>query len=222
MQRRICMFKEYQDTFRRHLTGYEREAAVDFTQQLLAEKKITVPQLYEQIVAPVLDSIKVCKETEDSMIWKEHIMTNIARTVVECAFPFVLRQKNPDTVSNSRFKIAVVCPEDEYHDLGARMGADYFAMENYQVLFIGGNTPLNNVVSMCKTYQPNLLALSVSNFYHIVMVKSIIAALQKLEHQPKILLSGSAFLNTNIPPDEFGSYTFVHSYKQVQELGGGV
>lgn len=212
--------QEKLDMFLSHLQKYDRENALNYAMGLLAAKQVTVPELYEGILTPALNSILICREEEDTQIWKEHATTNIVRTVVECTFPYVAVQKNPATTQNSRHTVAVVCPEEEYHDIGARMGADFFALENYNVLFVGGNTPLNNILSLCKSQKPAMLALSVSNFFHLSRAKAIVAAVQALEHPPRILLSGSAFLRSSIKPQDFGNGTLVHTYRQVQELGG--
>lgn len=147
-------------------------------------------------------------------------MTSIARTVVECCFPYVLQQKNPSSKNNASKSVVVLCPEEEYHDIGARMGADYFILENYDVLFIGGNTPLSNILSVCQYKKPYWLAISASNFYYLASVKSSIAKLQALPDPPRIILSGSAFSRAGIDPKEFGAYTTVQTYNQVKALGG--
>lgn len=212
------MLQEYQHTFFKHLQKFNREAALAYALELLSSGKVSVPELYEGIITPSLNQITVCREEEDEKIWQEHTMTNIARTVVECAFPYVLQQKNPATKQNSSASVVVLCPEDEYHDIGARMGADFFTLENYQVFFIGGNTPQSNVASLCKTLHPRWVAISVSNFYHLVSIKSIVSLLKSTPTPPGILLSGSAFLRTGLSAKEFGAHSLLHTHQQVQQL----
>ncbi len=214
------MLKEFQNVFYSHLESFNREAALAYTLKLLESGTVTVVQLYEEIIAPSLGKISISREEEEDKIWQEHAMTSIARTVVECCFPYVLKQKNPSTHQNNQYKVVVLCPEEEYHDVGARMGADYFTLENYQVIFVGGNTPPSNILSVCSKVQPRWLAISVSNFYYLASVKNTIASLRAMPNPPGIILSGSAFLRTGTHPKEFGADMLIHTYQQVQELGG--
>lgn len=133
--------KSYQETFSKYLRELDKEKSYEYDISLLTEEKVTVLELYEDIIAPVLNSIVVGRRDEDTVIWKEHTMTGIARTIVECAYPFVLRTSRQAFPDGNGRKVMVLCPEEEYHELGARMGADYFLLEGYEVFFIGGNTP---------------------------------------------------------------------------------
>lgn len=35
----------------------------------------------------------------------------------------------------------VLCPPEEYHDLEARMVADFFTIAGFDTIYVGGNTP---------------------------------------------------------------------------------
>lgn len=214
------MMQDYQHAFFSYLEAYKREETLCYALNLLDSGSATVPQLYEHVIAPALDSITICRSEEKDKIWREHVMTGIARTVVECCFPYVLKQKNPETLHNSEHTVAVLCPEEEYHDIGARMGADYFTMENYNVVFVGGNTPQSNIMSLCKDIHPKWLAISVSNFYHLAAVKDVISQLQDLPQAPGVILSGSALTTAQIDAQKFGAFAVVQTYEQVRELGG--
>ena len=68
----------------------------------------------------------------------------------------------------------LVCPEEEYHDLGIRMGADFFTIAGYDVTYIGSNTPKSNILSAARFLKPDIIDISVSNYLNLVMLEKII------------------------------------------------
>lgn len=212
--------KEIQQQFYALLKAYDRQGALALALDLLQNQGVGIPQLYEQVLVPSLAGIQVLRKEEGEKIWQEHAMTAIVRTVVECAYPYVLRQKNRQNTENSRRQVVVACPEEEYHELGARMGADFFILENYPVCFVGANTPRSNMLSLCQSLQPSIFALSVTSFYHLPGVKQTALALQQLEAPPLVVLSGSVFHNTDVDLGEFPGCRLVQSYADVQQMGG--
>lgn len=210
------MKQEYKDTFAGYLSTFQKSEAVAYALKLVESQAVSIPELYESIITPALNSILVCEENKADAVWQEHLMTNIARTVVEGCYPFVLRSiKN---TAAPRKSVAILCPEEEYHDIGPRMAADWFSLENFEVFYVGANTPLDNVLSICHTLKPDVLAFSVSNFYHISLLKDMISTVKQLQNPPYIIASGSALLRTNLTAESIGCDSILHSYSQIQQL----
>lgn len=210
--------EEYKNIFSNYLTLFQKEQAVHYALTLVRSKKITIPELYEQIIAPALNAILVCDENKNDLIWQEHLMTNIARTVVENCYTLIGKEDKESVESNYVATVVIVCPEEEYHDIGARMAADMFTLEHYKVFYVGANTPLENVLSICGELKPDILALSVSNFYHISLLKDIVQKVKELANPPYIVASGSSLLRTKITTEEIACDSIIHSYSQIQKL----
>lgn len=211
--------KSYQETFNKHIKELDKEESYEYALSLLSEEKVTVPELYEHIIAPVLNSIVVGRRDEDTVIWKEHTMTGIARTIVEGAYPFVLKASRRDFPEGNGRKVMILCPEEEYHELGARMGADYFKLEGYEVIFIGGNTPKENFFSAYDALKPDIIAISVSNYLNLVPLKGIIGQIrEKALGSTRIILSGSAFHHSGRTAEDFGADHLVTSFRDIDRL----
>lgn len=211
----------YRLQFSGYLNSFDRENALNYALDLLKLEKITIKELYEDIIAASLNSIIVTRAMEDSTIWKEHAMTSIARTVIECAFPYVLKEASQRRANYYRGKVMILCPEEEYHELGARMGADFFIIAGFEVIYIGCNTPMENFISAYKELQPDIVAISVANHFNLVALKRIVSRLKEvISNESSVILCGSAFAHTGKTAAEFGAQALANSYEDIMALGG--
>jgi methanogenic corrinoid protein MtbC1 len=209
------------EIFKDHLNRFDRLEAVKYCISLLEKGIVSAPELYEQILAPSLNAVLVCRDNEHDMIWREHVMTSIVRSVIESAFPYVLKEREKHSQPGLSQKAMLVCPEEEYHDLGIRMGADFFAIAGYDVTYIGSNTPKTNILSAASFLKPDIIDIGVSNYLNLVMLKKIIPELkQSLHYGVRIMLSGSAFRHTGRTYKDFFADGIVNSFQDVLDLRG--
>lgn len=209
--------KVYLNQFQQYLGTYDKDCTIEYSMSLLSEKKITVQELYEKILTPSLNSISMTRAEEASEIWKEHLMTNIVRTIIECAYPYVLKEKQIHKGEYKTQRVIIVCPEEEYHEIGARMGADFFVIMDYEVFYIGCNTPKETLYSAIETLHPDVIAISITNTLNLVSLKRIVKELkEKTGSSVKILLSGSAFIHANKSEKDFNADGLVLTLKDIE------
>ncbi len=205
--------------FSETLKNFDKEQALNYCLRLLEDGTLSVPALYEEILSPALNQISIPRADEDTLIWQEHAMTAIVRSVVECAYPFVLKEKAKQSCAFGG-KVVLVCPEDEYHELGIRMGTDFFTIANFEAVFVGGNTPAANIVSVVQTLKPDIVDIGVSNFLNLVSLKRIILELrEKIDPRIKIAVSGSAFKRTGKNAADFGADIIINSFADILAFG---
>ena len=205
--------------FSTYLTDLDREKATSFCLGLLEEQKVTIPELYEFILAPSLNRIVVPRGKEDELIWREHAQTNIVRGIVESAFPYVIRQKQAFSSSGFPGSILLACPEEEYHELGIRMGADFYTIAQFNVTFIGSNLPKSSIVSAAKELKPDFIGISVTNYLRLAKLRGIIESLREnVDQKVTIVVSGSAFNHTGSTAQDFGADQLITSFEDVIAL----
>lgn len=170
----------------------EKEQAVMYLLNKLKTREITLFDLY-QILSDALNNMNCKPEDKNISIWKEHVKTAIIRTVVECCYPYVLEQRDLLHLPK-KGKVAVLCPPGEYHDLGARMVADFFTMSGYQSIFVGSNIPYQDFYHAIRIIKPTVIAISVSNYYNLIAAKKMIDEIkQVLDYPLKVIVGGHAF-----------------------------
>ncbi len=150
--------------FQQLLNNHDRSGAVEWALDQLMQKTLSIPQLYEDILAVSLTRIGGPDTPQEVAIWEEHVHTGIVMAVMGACLPILVQQR---PVAAKRLSVMVFCPEDEYHSVGAQMAVDFFALCGYDAVFIGANTPRDEVLAAAKVLNPHAVAISVSNYYHL-------------------------------------------------------
>jgi len=186
------MEKKYEE-FIAFLEDENKEDALSYALNLLRNKDMDVIALYTNLLTPALNKMECKLADKNICIWKEHVRTAIVRTIVECCYPYVIEKKKE--LNYAAVGTAVIlCPPEEYHDLGAKMVADFLTICGYKAIFVGSNTPYQDFMNAIDSIHPNIVAISVSNYYNLVATKKIIEDLRLVNHSPfKIIVGGYAF-----------------------------
>lgn len=177
--------------FREALDRFDRQAALEVALKALENGDLDIPALYEQVIAPSLNRIASNAVDQSIPIWQEHIQSNIVRTVVENLYPYVVRRadmgKEKGSPQDSRESspegvlqpsALVVCLEEEYHELGARMTADYLSLVGFNAYFVGANTPRAEILNAIRTLAPQVVCVSVTNYFHLTRLQHLVTALK--------------------------------------------
>ncbi len=204
--------------FEQYLNLENKEKAVSYCIELLKEKKTDVVSLYETILTPGLNQ-QVCGEADQQIcIWKEHIKTAIVRTIVECSYPYVMEERKIKNTIN-KITAVIVCPSEEYHDLGARMVADFFTICGCNTIFVGSNTPFNNFFNALNRLRPEIVAISVSDYYNLVATKKMIEKIRSvMGYSVTIVAGGNAFENDRNKAVSLGADYFTQSFQDIEDI----
>jgi len=167
-----------------------KSEAFIYSQNALKEKKLTIRELYEDVLRNALYEID-CLENDAECIWKEHVKSAIVRSIIEGSYTYVLEESK--LVKKRNKKVLVVCPVEEYHEIGAKMAHDYFLLTGFDATFIGANTPLDVILNAVTYTKPDYLAISVTNYYNIINAKRIIEKVKSVKENIVILGGGQAF-----------------------------
>jgi len=214
------MDKIYQE-FKVYFDEENKEKAVNYMLEKLRNEEISVIDLYTNVLTPLLNNIECDLEDKRICIWKEHVKTAIVRTIVENSYPYVIEKRNLENMPVKGTAV-VLCPPDEYHDLGARMISDFFTICGYGSIFVGGNTPYKDFYNAVSLIKPEVVAISVSNYFHLVATKRMIEELRSSVDYPlRIVVGGYAFHD-----DEenklrtVGADIFANSFDDILKLSG--
>jgi methanogenic corrinoid protein MtbC1 len=175
---------DFKKQYLTYLNALDRDACVSLITTALDEKQIDLYSVYTVILSHALDEV----EDMDHNVWEEHIKTQIVRTTLESCYPYVLKQ----APVIKKAKIAVVCPEGEYHELGGRLVSDYFRLLGFEVYYLGNSLPKNELIDMVQECGLDALAISVANFYTISALNAMIKLVNEANPSLPILLGGKA------------------------------
>lgn len=195
----------------------DKENAVNLILSLLEDGKIDIVTLYTDVLAPSLNNMVYNVEKDEGCIWKEHVRSSIIRTIVECCYPYVIKEKAyKDTNSG---KVIVICPPDEQHDIGARMVSDFFTLCGYDTIFVGSNTPKNEFLNAINFVNPKYLAISVTNYYNLVAVKDTIEKIRNsTNNKLKILIGGHAIVDNQEALKNIDADMVINNFNDIRNL----
>ncbi|NCC83593.1 MAG: cobalamin B12-binding domain-containing protein [Clostridia bacterium] len=206
----------YLSDFMEVIRSERRFESLRFVLDKLESGKVGILELYEEILTPALNEM-VPTGVENVDIWKEHVRTSIIKTILENVYPYVIKEREAAGKSQGK-TVAVLCPPEEYHDVGARMAADIFALSGYNAIFVGGNTPLRVVEGGLASGEIDYVAISVSNPYHLISTRNMIESIRAAHPGVKVVVGGNAIVKVGERSLQLGADYITHSLEEIGRL----
>jgi MerR family transcriptional regulator, light-induced transcriptional regulator len=169
----------------------DRAGAVELALDAVHNGRISVANLYTQVLSPLLAAIGSAWQHGQERVWEEHLASHAISTIVEALYPDVV--KAAATVPSLGRSALLACPPAERHELGLRMLADRFALAGWDVTYLGGDVPIAEIVSAAQTVRADLVALSVSTVFERVELRRFIDTLRTELPDARIVVGGPAF-----------------------------
>ena len=209
----------FYEIFLKFLDNENKQKCVEFIISKLDSKEIDVPTLYTEILEPSLNLFYCEVEDEKLCIWKEHIRTSIISTIIEICYPYIIKEKKERGIKSNKIKVLVGCPAEEFHDVGAKMIADFFTLYGYDAIYVGANTPRTEIRDAINILKPKIIALSVTNYFNIMEAEKAISLIKEnTDFDGKIVVGGMAFMNNPEIYKKIGADIIVENYEDIQKL----
>ena len=176
---------QYQDYFNFLITS-RKDACAEIVKAELA-RQTPIKEIYTGLFQRSMVEIGSLWEQNRISVATEHMATAITERLLHLLYPTLLQSSPTDR------KAIIACCADEYHQLGAKITADFFEGNGWDTIFLGANTPKNDLICMIDQQRPDLIGLSLSISHNLPMM---IAAIEAVLHDfPNldILIGGQAF-----------------------------
>jgi methanogenic corrinoid protein MtbC1 len=211
--------------FRALLDDENKEGCVSYVLGLL-EHGAGIVDIYENLLAPAARE-QYCTIRERVLcIFEEHIRTSIIRTVLECCYPHLMQQRRRRVGEKQRGRVIIVCPTEEYHELGARMTSDFFTLCGFNVTFVGANTPQEEIVEAVGLIQPEYVGVSVTSPYNLVAARRTLSHLGQIRKRTggrfNIVVGGQAFEKNERLAEEMGADSLAQTFEDICTLTGSI
>lgn len=184
------MKKNSYNTFLKLVDQEDKDKALLFILDLLDNGE-SVVNVYQNYLIPVLALYECPVEDQEICIWKEHARTSIIRTILEATYQYIIKTKEP----GNNLSVITLCPQEEYHEIGAIIVSHYFSLLGFNAKYIGANTPNETILSAIKVLKPDYIALSVTNYYNLVVTKRLTSEIRNQFPDVKIIVGGQVFRN---------------------------
>jgi MerR family transcriptional regulator, light-induced transcriptional regulator len=149
--------------------------------------RLPVKNLYEDILKSSMYTIGDLWEHGKISVATEHLASAIVEKILNDVYPAIIStQKNNKTV-------VLACVEHELHQIGIKMVADIFEMNNWNVLCLGANTPTRDLIQFIDHHKPDVVALSLSIYMHLPLLEKMVHTIRAAFKDLPILIGGQAF-----------------------------
>ena len=148
----------------------------------------------------------------------EQMATRINRTVAD-----QLQAQLPVATPNGR-RVIVSCAAGFREELGAQMVADLFQADGWEVFFVGGGVPDDELLSLIGVHRPQALLLFGTDPQQVPATRRLIELIREVDVCPtmNIVLSGGVFNRAEGLWQEVGADAFAAQAREVLELVNGL
>ncbi len=142
----------------------------------LAEQSVTCAEDLKAFYLPMLQScmieIGIRWERGEISVAQEHLATAVAGRIMSMFYgSYVVRK--PD-----KGRVLVTAAPNEFHELGARMVADFLEMDGWEVHYLGANTPAADLIELLAASPWHFLAVSVAMPFNLDLARELISTLK--------------------------------------------
>jgi methanogenic corrinoid protein MtbC1 len=173
------------------LAGRDKAAAVRVAVDAVATGRVTIPELYSDVLTGVLVAAGTAWQRGTVAVWEEHLASATVRTIVEILYPEVLKAKASAPASGR--SVLLACPPEENHDLGLRMVSDRFDMAGWTTYFLGADTPVDEIADAASRLGVQAIVMSSSTHYHRLAVRHAVDDLKRALPHVDVWVGGPAF-----------------------------
>jgi MerR family transcriptional regulator, light-induced transcriptional regulator len=189
-KRSIIDMDPYQQRYLGALLDGDSDTASKIAHELIA-KRARVADIYLEVLSPAMFHIGELWCDGKVNVAQEHLATQITLGQMD-------KLRLIQSVARSlSYRVMVCCVEGEDHFIAARMAADLFQMEGWQVDFLGPDVPTAALIEIVIARRPNLLALSTTLQSNLRRTRALIEKIRKLPGAPYIIVGGQAALGDN-------------------------
>jgi methanogenic corrinoid protein MtbC1 len=150
-----------------------------------------VAEIYRTVFERTLKEIGLMWMQDKLDVAMEHYFSASTQLIMSQLYPYI--------TAAAREKKQAVCVAlsvcGEFHDIGARMVADFLEMDGWKTFFLGGNLCNDDIVKTVVDHRPEAVVLSATMFFNVESTARAVRAIRHAEvpEVPIILVGGRPF-----------------------------
>ncbi len=170
------------------LLAGDRKACRELVLQQVAKAKDPTT-IYDHLLWPAMERVDKLFRADRINAVSEHMATRINRTVADQV------QAHLRQAQRNGKRILITCADGEPEELGAQMCADLFEARGWEVYFLGGGVPNDEVLSLAGQLRPDILLIFGTQPAGVPGVRRLIDMIREIGINPtmNIMTSGGVF-----------------------------
>lgn len=157
-------------------------------EQLLGEAFALYPveDVFLHVVQPAMVDIGEQWHQGKLSVTAEHFATQFIRRKLSSLF-------NTYNITDGRGLLIVGCAPNEQHDLGALLISVFLVRHGWQVIYLGPDVPLDDLIETVRRVQPDMVCMAASTIETAMQLMDMGKAIMALSPYPKFGYGGRAF-----------------------------
>ncbi|MBN1344826.1 MAG: cobalamin-dependent protein [Phycisphaerae bacterium] len=145
--------------------------------------------IYHRILWPAMERVDLLFREDRIGTAIEHMATRINRSLAD-----QVQSRLPRSGTNGK-RVLIMCADNEPEELGAQMTADLFESDGWEVYFVGGGIPHDEILSMAGQIRPDLLLIFGTQPSGVPGTRSLIETIREMGVNPTMntMVSGGVF-----------------------------
>ena len=176
------------DQYMAPLLSGDRKACRAFIARQIAAAKDPAT-IYTDILWPAMERVQKLYRADRINAASEHMATRISRVLAD---QVQMHLKQAECNGKS---ILILCADAEPEELGAQMSGDLFEARGWEVYFLGGGVPNDEVLSLLGQLRPEILLVFGTQPAGVPGVRHLIDMIRDIGVNPtmNVLVSGGVF-----------------------------
>ena len=148
----------------------------------------TVPDLITKVLLPAQYEIGRLWHVNEASVAEEHIVSNTTRRLMAVLAD---RMQSRSDCGKTVVSAAIL---GNAHDMGIRAITYFFEFAGWRTIYLGADSPRQEIVSSVSVYDADLVLLSAGLTTQLATLKKTIGEIRKVHTTLPILVGGNAFL----------------------------
>ncbi len=163
--------------------------------------KESLQEIYNDLIRPAMYEIGRLWEKNKITVAHEHLATSIIMRMITFFYMDYV------STESSKGKAVVTAAANEYHEIGARIVADFLEIDGWDVSYLGANTPTNDLINMLEDTNADMLCISITMIFNFEKVRRLIEKIRNIPNLSslKIMVGGYAFMYSSSISDKIGA-----------------
>lgn len=179
---------------------HDRAGAVEAVLEAVSNGRVPLDDLYPRVLVPLLIDTGAAWEAGTTAVWEEHLTSGIVRTIIESLTVAVARAATAAPPLGR--SILLACPSGEQHDLGLRMLSDRLALRGWDALYLGADTPADQIMAAARAVGADLVALSAATHFNLVLLRAFVDEVRDGLPGVRVVVGGPAFECAHCWPED--------------------
>ena len=156
------------------------------------QQGVEIRDIYLNVFQPVMREVGRLWQLNKVSIAQEHFASATTQLTISQFYPQILNSKP------GGYSCLTACVGEELHEMGVRMMADLLELEGWQTLHLGANTPVEEILTLARKKEMDVIAISVTMAYHLPQLERLTELLaEERDYSPALMVGGYPF---NISP----------------------